>query len=284
MSVQTHAQSRGAARTVASSMRRTLLDAAMVLLATCAAQLVVVVQGGEPIAARWQLAFGLLAVLLLRISGELRVTTAAQEVYTVLAATALAGVVILSLRLHVAFEATASSEIVRMWAFVAVYVLAARVATVWRDSSGTSAGGVLEEGPAFELLAARELARARRQERPLAMLVLDPRPRSLADFDHRSSDLEELAGLLARELRLTDAFGVVDGRIVAILPDTRQSGVATLLDRLRTVLDPELTARVRLGHASFPDEEITLVGLQERALGRSTPLAAPLHVEEEAAA
>jgi hypothetical protein len=266
MNVQSDAD-RCVRRGFAVPRARLLLDAAAILLASGVAQLMAYVQGAEPVDGRWLLAFAALAILFLHVGGP-RTGSSVGDVYTVLTATALAAVLVAILRLQVVLDAAAAGETLRQWAFAAVYVIAVRAAASWYTSPqrADTAAETREDGADFFLLAARELARARRHSLPLTAVVLDPRPDSTLDLGQRDRDLRELRAALEQEVRLTDAFGVVQGRIVAVLPETRSGAVAPLLDRVRSRLAPALAERLRVGSAAFPDEETTFVGLHERAV------------------
>jgi hypothetical protein len=227
------------------------------------------------------LAFAVLAIVFLHVTGS-RAASSAGDVYAVLAATALAAVLVVILRLQVVLDTAAVGETLRQWAVTAVYVIAARVAASWYTSP--SRANARDDGADFFLLAARELARARRHGLPLTAVVLDPRPHSPLDLRQRECDLHELCAVLEREVRLIDAFGIVDGRIVALLPDTRCDALAPLLDRVRSGLSPELVERLCVGHASFPDEETTFVGLHERAAARTARVQSAEPLPQEAVA
>lgn len=265
MSEQSYAERRET-KGVAKPRKRALLDAAMVVAASGVAQLVAVIQG-VPLSTGWLLTFAALAIALLTVAPTPAPASVPAQVYGALTATALAALAVLILRLQAGFDAAAAGETVRQWAFVAVYVVTARTAISWRASAAQAVAptDAVAESVDFSLLAARELARARRHALPLTLLVLDPR-RSALERGQRAHDLKELRQILARELRLIDAFGVLEGRVIVILPDTEAP--AALLARVCSALSPELAARLELGQASFPDEETTFVGLHERALER----------------
>ncbi len=266
--MQAYADGRGGG---AASVRRGLwfADAVTVAAASAVAQLVALLQGTAPIDAAWLLVFTVLAIVLLAVEPRRPGASVATQIYAALSATALAALVVVTLRLQAGVDPAVVGETVRQWAFVGVYVVAGRTAVAWRaqgDTEAAQADGAVES-VSFSLLAARELARARRHELPLTVLVLDPISPPL-ERARRARDVERLEHLLADELRLTDAFGVLDGRVVAVLPDTRSEEVGPMLQRIHAALDPELHDRVESGVASFPDEETTFAGLLERALDR----------------
>jgi hypothetical protein len=262
---------------------RALVDAAAVALAIGAAQLVVVLQGAAPIPVRWLVAFGILSFLVLQVASRERVPSLLVDVRAVLIAVALAAVAVLTLRVLFAFEPGISIDIVRMSAFVAVYLVAGRAALAWLASERQAArpeeqappeAEGLPASPPFEVVAARELARARRHSHPLTLLAFRLRRGSVLELAERRRELHALVAPLSDALRLTDAAGVFQGRVLAILPETGRADAAGALARLREALAPEIVDQLDVGAAFFPDEEITLVGLCERALALTAPLAA----------
>jgi hypothetical protein len=254
------------------SGRRFLVDAAMVALATVAAQVAGHVGSGISIPPVWLLAFGLLTFALLQVLSRDGVDSGLDAVRTVLAAVVLALLALLIVRSSLGFQVTAVTETVRQAAFVAAYTLAGRMALAWRSPEMRERAR-RPGTPAFEFVTARELARARRHEQPLTLVVLDVRPGVFAGLFHRSRILRRASGELSGRLRLTDALGEVQGRLVAILTDTGRDDARAALIRLRADLanQAELLEQLELGYASFPEDEVTLVGLHERALERRRP-------------
>lgn len=149
-----------------------------------------------------------------------------------------------------------------------VALRSARPARVADTRVEAEAERILSE-PLFEELAARELVRARRYERPLAAL-------SVRIVDSSASrepplDLGTVASVLASFLRQSDLLGrTPDGRLLVLLPETSRHEAAGLITRLQTIL-PEAKRRLVLGCALFPDEEITWVGLRDRARRTEAP-------------
>jgi hypothetical protein len=131
-----------------------------------------------------------------------------------------------------------------------------------------------EHSLSLDAHAAKEVTRARRHERPLTVVTLRVSSRERGVTSKRSA-LEEVASVFSSSLRLTDAFGFFGGsRLVALLPETTAPEASVLLQRVDAVLGAELAEHVVAGIASFPEHEVTWVGLKSRACARERPLSA----------
>src|SRR5918996_1073163 len=120
----------------------------------------------------------------------------------------------------------------------------------------------------LDALAAHELLRARRYERPLTLV-------SMSVAGRRSAGRDELVKLLAGSLRGSDLLGsAADGRMHVVLPETSGEAAQVLLPRFSSALPSALAERVRVGVASFPEDEITWVGLKDCAAAREEPVSA----------
>jgi lipopolysaccharide/colanic/teichoic acid biosynthesis glycosyltransferase len=120
----------------------------------------------------------------------------------------------------------------------------------------------------LEALAAHELGRARRYERPLTLV-------SISLSGRRTSGRDDLVRTFAGSLRGTDLLGTAaDGRVHIVLPETSGEAAQVLLPRFSSKLPPALAERVRVGVASFPEDEVTWVGLKECAAAREEPVSA----------
>jgi lipopolysaccharide/colanic/teichoic acid biosynthesis glycosyltransferase len=118
----------------------------------------------------------------------------------------------------------------------------------------------------LDALAGHELGRARRYERPLTLL-------SVSVGGRRASGRDELVQLLAQSLRGSDLLGsAADGRVHVVLPETSGEAADVLVPRFSAALPPALAERVRVGVASFPDDEVTWVGLKDCAATREQPV------------
>jgi hypothetical protein len=74
-------------------------------------------------------------------------------------------------------------------------------------------------------------------------------------------------------LRQSDLLGHQGAsRLVAVLPETTGGDASLLVKRIHALLDPELAGELKFGIASFPDEEVTWVGLEGLALRREAPV------------
>ncbi|MBW3541423.1 MAG: hypothetical protein KY476_14240 [Planctomycetes bacterium] len=124
----------------------------------------------------------------------------------------------------------------------------------------------------------REVHRARRFDRPLSIIALAPsathgpvaerivehlRRRLAAEFVYARM-LDELA----RRTSPCDLITRRNGHLVVLLPEVDGAAADVLAEDLRRSLSGALDMEVYAGRASFPDEEITLAGLLERAEAR----------------
>jgi hypothetical protein len=122
----------------------------------------------------------------------------------------------------------------------------------------------------------RELRRARRYERPLCMVMLSPlRPLEEPALEQlaqelRSGTLEryasaQLARLLADEADGTSLLARHGDRLVWLLAETDRRSAHSAVNRVAEAARRRWNLPLRYGIASFPDEEVTLEGLLERA-------------------
>jgi len=120
----------------------------------------------------------------------------------------------------------------------------------------------------FRIAVDRELGRARRHDRPFAILSAAAHPRSLeADASglYRTELLRTLAENRAR-LELRDFLSgdlhvysdvAIDGaRILALVPEVDVDALELLLERLRNAADETLTFDVQLGASHFPRDAV----------------------------
>jgi hypothetical protein len=122
--------------------------------------------------------------------------------------------------------------------------------------------------PFFE----REMARARRYERPLGIVV--------HDFDPVWEFAPELAHLLVQTLRITDlaALDATRKHVVVLLPETDRLQAETVAARLRRLIPPPTPIRPRVGTAVFPADALILdelVAVAARARGPAADPAVP---------
>ncbi|MFG0332347.1 MAG: hypothetical protein ACF8TS_03200 [Maioricimonas sp. JB049] len=122
----------------------------------------------------------------------------------------------------------------------------------------------------------REIRRARRHERPLAMVTIRPQKTSISESMERLvRELEDdlarryaLGGLAELLLNETKSNNIVawDGKqFLLLLPETQSDQAGQMLNRIRQRIRVSLGLQVDTGLSAFPGEEITFNGLLERA-------------------
>jgi hypothetical protein len=122
----------------------------------------------------------------------------------------------------------------------------------------------------------REVRRARQHHRPLAVLALDASgssnkatPEQLLqelqrDLVHKFTNCR-IAELLAKEAKDHAIITQTDRHFVVLLPETDREAAEQLLRHVNQSVKSSLGLKVRVGLSTFPDEEVTLVGLLQRA-------------------
>lgn len=122
----------------------------------------------------------------------------------------------------------------------------------------------------------QEMRRARRFERPLVALSLAPAE------GHSEVAVDELFERVQREnleryifasigrilTEQTEGSGIITQRgdhFVALLPESTSADAAALAERLEREVGDGLGLRLRVGLAAFPDQEVTLDALVQRA-------------------
>lgn len=204
------------------------------------------------------------------------------EVLTVVGCTAFFGALLLAVTwdagVAVALPAAGLSTaiILRGAALGGVGRLRSPVVSTGGDSGEVASGRELEsaseDSQQADSLLRRELARARRHQRPMA--VVSVRLTESVEGKRRSMNSGSA---------LTDAFGGMirdidyirqqdGGRILLVLPETSGEAARMMVARLAANLDRGLTARLMVGIASFPEDEITWDALREHAIARETAL------------
>jgi len=122
----------------------------------------------------------------------------------------------------------------------------------------------------------REIRRARQFERPLSLVTLRPTRRSKEASIHRfwqqaqRESIERyvdarMADLLARETGDCDVITYGDGKFTLLLAETDRHRAEQVVARLAERAETELELSLRVGIASFPEEEVTFSGLLSRA-------------------
>jgi len=152
-----------------------------------------------------------------------------------------------------------------------------------------SASFEAEQGRIFQ-----EIRRARRNDRPAALLTFSVDPDEVVEqsdrlmLDVQRTNLKRyvttrIGELLSQELNGSAIITRRNGHFVTLLPETRKEEVTGLLQRLSDATKRELGVTLHAGSASFPDEEITFARLLERAEGRMWTPRPEAPVPQEAA-
>ena len=125
---------------------------------------------------------------------------------------------------------------------------------------------VIDDADVFGVLAAREMSRARRYERPLAVVSISVESPTPA---RAPSERDALARSLALVLRETDYVARLnDERILLMLPETSFEAAQALTQRAGAAVGGDVARRLRVGVASFPADEVTGIALHELAVER----------------
>jgi hypothetical protein len=119
----------------------------------------------------------------------------------------------------------------------------------------------------FDHVVAGELTRARRYKYPVTAVTI-----TVADGASRAQVdalIAQVAQSLLVCLRQSDLLGYSGRtRLVALLPETDNDAAKELLLRLRGIVPDGDLLLLRVGLSSFPDEEVTWIGLQALATSR----------------
>lgn len=131
----------------------------------------------------------------------------------------------------------------------------------------------------------REIRRARRHQRPLALLAISPADASLrvsldefsykAPFNRFVEDVQHeivrkyifarIARLLIEELEDSMIVTQRNDHFVILLPETPRDEVEKIVKKLGLVSEEKLGVKLKIGLSTFPDEEITFETLLQRA-------------------
>jgi hypothetical protein len=172
----------------------------------------------------------------------------------------------------------ASPSILRL--LVAWFVFGGGVLLAWRTINSQSeleaiAGQVAFNPPdtaasaQFRLALERELGRARRHERPFALLSASARPSSLeADASGiiRSALLRSLAENRARlelrdflraELHIYSEVALDDSCVLALVPEIEHDTLEVLLERLKNAADEQFDFDIQIGAGCFPLDAVS---------------------------
>ena len=135
----------------------------------------------------------------------------------------------------------------------------------------------------------QELARSRRYDTPLSVMVLKVHPETIEfNIDCTENDilrgmmkrytLNKLLRLLDRDLRRTDLVleQHKEDQVILILPETSTEDIDTLADRVQNIAQEKLEIDVICGYASFPKDALTFDALVDQA--ESHPIAPQLDI------
>lgn len=122
----------------------------------------------------------------------------------------------------------------------------------------------------------REVRRARRFDRPLALVTLAPSSVGLNGSDNRfmeefQRDLLKkyvngrIADLLSKQVRDCDLIAQSNSHFILLLPETSRESAEEIVRRMTAAAEETLGLTMQVGLATFPDQEITFAGLLERA-------------------
>ena len=154
--------------------------------------------------------------------------------------------------------------------------IAIRLNMIDRASAGMIADGQPVSLETAQSAMYREVRRARQHDRPLAVLAVASTGQSVnATQERLLRELERelldkytnarIADLLAKE---TSDHGIVtqcNRHFLVLLPETDRTTAEEIVRQLNTSVKSALGLKLRVGVSTFPDEEVTLVGLLQRA-------------------
>ncbi|WP_153558899.1 nucleotidyl cyclase domain-containing protein [Roseimaritima sediminicola] len=205
-------------------------------------------------------------------------------------------------RLDGAAFSLAVTETVAVWITLWLSGHLARGLEEYRSAAATAIfSHVMDCRPLAEVQSeiVREVRRARQYDRPIAVLTLQPVDQAASDtLDRFSNDFKEalleqyvsarVARCVSEQLRQYDILTQSDDRLIALLPElSREEGLA-MAAQLRTQMHAEIGIDLRVGISMFPEDEITAIGLIERAEAdvedvlRSAENSSPLAAQEAA--
>lgn len=154
--------------------------------------------------------------------------------------------------------------------------------------TGLMIGEVSKEVEPFgtgQSLLYREIRRARRHQRPLALLAITaaddflkvsldqsvnraPLNRFVEDVQHeivKKYVFVHVSNLLIEELGDSAIVTQRDEHFVTLLPETGREDIVEIVKNLESVAEEKLGLRLKIGVSTFPDEEVTFETLLQRA-------------------
>ncbi len=123
----------------------------------------------------------------------------------------------------------------------------------------------------------REIKRARRYERPLAVMAFKidedtiqvALPQMVKEVQKgmmKEYTLAGLARILNDSLQGFDTIALSDNHFIAVLPETTSEEAPHIAQRLEKAIKEKMDVKVHIGTASFPDQAMTFESLVELAL------------------
>jgi len=122
----------------------------------------------------------------------------------------------------------------------------------------------------------REIRRARRYRRPVALLAITVTEESLQlSLDRFIQEAQReiikkyiaarIAELLVEELQDSDVIAQRNDHFITLLPETQQEDIPETIKRLETAAAEKLGLKIKIGVSTFPDEAVTFEQLLEQA-------------------
>lgn len=122
----------------------------------------------------------------------------------------------------------------------------------------------------------REIRRARFHERPLALLSISPTEESVQfELNRFFKEAQaaiirryiktRVADLLLKELEDYNIITQYNGHFIALLTEAEQEDVQNVIQRLQNAASEKLGLHIKIGHALFPEEAVTLEQLLTNA-------------------
>lgn len=123
----------------------------------------------------------------------------------------------------------------------------------------------------------RELKRARRHNRPLALMAIGVEEKSISVALNRMVReaqqammkhyvLSQISKALCDELEDYSIVAQTDDRFWILVPEVTSDGVSTMIDGLHETILERVGVVPRIGAASFPDDALTFDSLMEKAV------------------
>jgi len=127
----------------------------------------------------------------------------------------------------------------------------------------------------------REIRRARRFERPLSLVSIEPiNSCSEKQLHHHLKELVskfekqllrgQIANLFTSQTKANDIITYQDGKFLVLLPETDKRQAEAMAQRLNSLCEQTLELSVQTETASFPSEELTLSGLINRTVNSNS--------------